>query len=290
MAILATPKKFSMQQVFDVLLRKPGGSSDPYKIIAYLTDCKTSGLENTVEMVYPTGGAGNVYIGGGFAHSRRATFNVSVATWNTEVLAVQNGTEISTGSQEITYYDSPIEVAADGTAETKFTAVGDTGNEVRYVYRIKDDGTYSDVWTQASTASEGTFTYDTTTKKITFAEDDTNKPVAGEKLACAYTFKSASNAQRLTIASDSIPDVVLVTAYGVAKDVCSGELFPATVEGQAQVDGNWNFDLSADGEPAVQSLNMEFVKGCVDKTLYTFTVYTEDEEIEAMDSVIGDGD
>jgi hypothetical protein len=35
---------------------------------------------------------------------------------------------------------------------------------------------------------------------------------------------------------------------------------------------------------------MEFVKGCVDKTLYTFTVYTEDEEIEAMDSVIGDGD
>lgn len=57
--LMATPKKFAMQQVFEVLLRKPVDRS----IIAYLTDCKTSGLENTMEMVYPTGGRGNVYIG-----------------------------------------------------------------------------------------------------------------------------------------------------------------------------------------------------------------------------------
>ena len=59
MAVLATPKKFAMQQAFEILLRKPVDKS----IIAYLTDCKTSGLENTMEMVYPSGGAGNVYIG-----------------------------------------------------------------------------------------------------------------------------------------------------------------------------------------------------------------------------------
>lgn len=51
MAVLATPRKFAMQQAFEVLLRKPVDKS----IIAYLTDCKTSGLENTMEMVYPTG-------------------------------------------------------------------------------------------------------------------------------------------------------------------------------------------------------------------------------------------
>ena len=75
MANKATPKKFAMQQVFELLLRKPSDKS----IVAYLTDVKTSGLDNTVEMVYPVGGQGNVYIGGGFAHSRRATFNVSTA-------------------------------------------------------------------------------------------------------------------------------------------------------------------------------------------------------------------
>ena len=57
--IIATPKKFSMQQVFEILLRKPADKS----ILAYLEDVKTSGLENTVEMTYPTGGRGNVYIG-----------------------------------------------------------------------------------------------------------------------------------------------------------------------------------------------------------------------------------
>lgn len=47
----ATPKKFAMQQVFEILLRKPSDKS----IYGYLTDCKTTSLENTVEMVYPTG-------------------------------------------------------------------------------------------------------------------------------------------------------------------------------------------------------------------------------------------
>jgi len=47
----ATPKKFSMQQCFEILLRKPSDKS----IIGYMQDCKTTGLENTIELVYPTG-------------------------------------------------------------------------------------------------------------------------------------------------------------------------------------------------------------------------------------------
>ena len=47
MANKATPKKFAMQQCFEILLRHPSTK----KILAYLTDCKTSSLENTVEMV-----------------------------------------------------------------------------------------------------------------------------------------------------------------------------------------------------------------------------------------------
>lgn len=47
----ATPKKFAIQQIFELLLRKP----DTKEIIAYLEDVKTSNLENTAELVYPTG-------------------------------------------------------------------------------------------------------------------------------------------------------------------------------------------------------------------------------------------
>lgn len=270
MAALATPKQFSMQQAFEILLRKPIDRS----IIAYLTNCKTSGLENTMEMVYPQGGAGNVYVGGGFAHSRRATLNVTVATFNTDVLAIQNGTEVSTGSTDITYYDV-IEAGSDGKYTTKFTATGTAGSEIKFVYIVGADGTYSKEYTQASVASEGKFAYDSGTKEITFGGSDT--PAAGDIIACAYTFKSATNAQTIHVAADGIPPVVLATAYGIAKDVCTGELFPCEIEGQAQVDGNWNFDLSADGEPVAQNLTLEFVKGCLNNTLYTFKVYTEDE-------------
>lgn len=201
-------------------------------------------------------------------------------------MAVQNGTEVTTGSTEITYYDT-ITVGAGGTVTTKFKAVGFDGLQISFVYKVKEDGTYEKSWSQVKKPNEepdnwtptenGTFTYNPKDKSINFATADPDKPVEGDTLVCAYKFKSANNAQTIEINSDGIPDVVLVAAYGIARDICTGELFPAVIEGQAQIDGNWNFDLSADGEPAVQSLNMEFVKGCLDKTLYTFKVFTEDE-------------
>lgn len=47
----ATPRKFSMQAPFEVIL----SDTVTDKLRARLNDLKTSGLENTVEMVYPTG-------------------------------------------------------------------------------------------------------------------------------------------------------------------------------------------------------------------------------------------
>lgn len=267
--MVATPKKFAMQQVFEMLLRKPTDK----RIIAYLTDVKTSGLDNTVEMVYPVGARGNVYIGAGFAHSRRATFNVTTATWNTEVMALQNGTEIQQDTSEVTYYDL-MQAEADGTLKTKFTALGASGTEIGYVYKLNDDGTHAAEYEQDTTASTGKFTYATATK--TFSFDESEKPIAGDYYECAYTFKPAGS-QRITLNSDAVPDVALVTAFGLARDICNGELYPAQIEGQVQSDGNWSFDVSADGDPAVQNLNMEFVKGCLSKKLYDFTVFTEEE-------------
>ena len=263
--ITATPKKFSMQQVFEILLRKPSDKS----ILAYLEDTKTSGLENTVEMVYPTGGRGNTYIGGGFSHSKRAKLNVTMATWNTEVMAMQNGTEIATGSQNITEYEVISPVSDSYTL--KYKAVGTSGAEIGFIYAVNDDGTYGAKYTQAATAGTGTFAYSTTGNKITFGTD---KPTGD--IAVAYTRETSTAAQKITIDTEAIPATVLVTAYGVAKDICTGELFPCQVDGMAQVDGNYNFDLSADGEPSVHSLNMEFVKTCRGKKLYDFIIYTEE--------------
>lgn len=128
---LATPRNFAIQQVFEILGRKPIDKS----ILFYLTNTKTSGLENTVEMVYPTGGRGNVYIGGGFSHSRRATLNVEVATFNTNVMAVQAGTELYEGSSNIQYYEV-MTAGAGGAVKTKLTAIGTAGAELLFVYKV----------------------------------------------------------------------------------------------------------------------------------------------------------
>lgn len=210
---------------------------------------------------------------GGFSHSKRATLNVTAATWNTEVMAIQNGTEVYTGVLEVTEHDI-ITPSDSGTYTTEYTAIGAAGSEIGYVYIVNEDGTYGKELTQATdTASSDTFTYTPASKTLTFATDAVP---TGSSIACAYTRKTTDTAQLISVDADAIPETVLVTAYGVAKDVCTGELYPCQVEGMAQVDANYTFDLSADGEPSVQSLNLEFVKSCTSKKLYDFRVYTEE--------------
>lgn len=272
MAVLQTPREFIMQQVFELLVRNPVD----LQISAYLSNLKTTGLENTMEMVYAQGGRGNVYVGGGFAHSRRATLNIESATFNMEVMALQSGTELFQGNMNIRKYDI-MTAGTGGTLTTAMTAVGTTNSEILFLYKLADNGSYDAVYTQvAATPEEGQFTYTSATQTITLSATET--PVEGDRYAVTYEFRSANNAQRLTITGDGVPATALVTAFGLAKDTCTGQLFPCQIEGLAQIDGNWNFDLAADGDPVVQNLTMEFVKGCLENDLYTFTVYTEDEE------------
>lgn len=190
-----------------------------------------------MNIIDPTGGRGNVYIGGGFSHSRRATLNVEIATFNTNVMALQSGTELYEGSSEIQYYE--VMTADDtGAVKTKLTAIGTAGAELLFVYKVNtQSGEYEKSFTQVSAApAAGQFSYASGTKTLTF--NDQEKPVAGDMYAVAYTFKSADNAQVITVSGDGIPATVLATAYGLAKDTCTGELFPCQLDGLAQVDGN----------------------------------------------------
>lgn len=234
-----------------------------------------------MKIKYPTGGRGNVYIGGGFAHSRRATMNVESATFNTEVMAIQNGTEIDTGSTTITYYDTITSTDGGSTWKTKYEAQGTAGQEIGFIYILNDDGTYGDAYKQvaengSSAAKE--FKYEASSKTITFnTTEPSEAPTKDETIVCAYQYETEDTAQKLQLDAGSTPSTALVSAYGIARDICTGELFPCVIEGTVQIDGNWNFELSADGDPVVQNLSMEFVKSCTNSNLYTFTIYTNEK-------------
>lgn len=284
MATVGTPRNFVVQQIFEFLLQDTTDKS----IIGYLKHCKTSTLENTVEMVYPSGGRGNVYIGRGFSHSRRATLNVESATWNTEIIAAQNGTDVVTGETTYTKYIQIDLKAETYSYDLPIPVVKEPGQTlyIGTVYGTQSDGDYVKVLTEDESASEGKFAYTkevTETSpapaKITLAENDVKNMIETlgcTKLSMAYTVKSTATAQRIEIKNGTMPDTVLVTAYGLVADICDGKLYPCVIHGMAQIDGNWTWELTADGDPAVQNISMEFVSGCASDDLYTITIDTDE--------------
>lgn len=200
-------------------------------------------------------------------------------------MAAQNGTEVVTGATEVVEYDIISYDAASDAYKTKFIAIGDEGEELGFVYQLNDDGTQGVAFTQTTdTPTTGQFTYSTADGKITFsATDETALQSANTKLCCAYTrMTTGDDAQKIVLKGTGIPAVVLVTGYGVVVDICSNVAWLCQFNGKAQIDGNYTFDLSADGDPTVQSLNLEFVRDCGVEELYSFVIYDDDDDKDNM--------
>ena len=281
MAVKKTPKNFSVQQIFEILMQRPSDNS----IIGYLKHCKTTTLENTVEMTYPTGGRGNVYIGRGFSHSKRATFTVESATWNTEVIAAQNGVDVTLGETTYRKYVQVDLVSGADSYNLPSNPVKETGatKYIGVIYATSASGDYLSEVQEDIAVSDGMFTVtvneEATPAFITLNEGAAAKLI-GEgavKLTMAYTVKSATTAQRIDIKTDTMPDTALVTAYGLVADNCDGTLYPCIIHGTVQIDGNWNWEITADGDPAVQNISMEFVAGCASNDLYSIIIDTDEE-------------
>lgn len=234
-------------------------------------------------------GKGNSYIGRGFGHSKHATFNIENATWNTDVLAAQNGTDVVMGETTYTKYVQIDLKESTTDYNLALPAVKKTGATlyIGTIYGTQKDGDYVKVLTEDNAASAGKFSYtaetnsgEKTPAKITLDASDVTDMITKlgcTKLSMAYTVKSKAAAQRIDIKTNTMPDTALVTAYGLVADICDGSLYPCIVHGMAQIDGNWTWDLSADGDPAVHNISMEFVAGCESDDLYSIIIDTDEE-------------
>lgn len=262
-----TPKRFAIQQVFDVLLLNPSTNA----IEGYITDAKTSNFNNEGTLVYPTGGKGNVYVAPAFVHSKRSKLELTHATWATELMALQVGSTVVIGSNDNAVQYDRTTVTSD-VAYTTFTALGAAGAEIGFVYTINNDGTVNAILVQDAVVGVGKFTYTPATKKITF---NTAELADGTKIACTYKFDTGVSAQTITIEASKKPSAANVVAYGTVMDICTGELYKCQILGFAQIDCNWNWALDAAGEPAPQNFNLEFVRQCDSDTLVTIIVYNE---------------
>ena len=233
----------------------------------------------------PTGGRGNVYIGRGYSHSKRATFTVESATWNTKVIAAQNGVDVTLGETTYRKYVQVDLVSGTESYNLPSKPIKEIGatKYIGVIYATSANGDYLSEVQEDSAISDGKFTV-TVNEGAAPAFITIDKGVVAKligegavKLTMVYTVKSAIAAQRIDIKTDTMPDTALVTAYGLVADNCDGTLYPCIIHGTVQIDGNWNWEITADGDPAVQNISMEFVAGCASNDLYSIIIDTDEK-------------
>lgn len=219
------------------------------------------------------------------SHSKRATFTVESATWNTEVIAAQNGTDVTLGETTYRKYVQVDLVSDTDSYNLPAKPVKETGatKYIGTIYATASNGDYLKKLTEDESVSADKFTItendEHTPASITLNTGDAKKLVdsGATKLTMVYTVKSAATAQRIDIKTDTMPDTALVTAYGLVADNCDGTLYPCVIHGTVQIDGNWTWEITADGDPAVQNISMEFVAGCASNDLYSIIIDTDED-------------
>lgn len=190
-------------------------------------------------------------------------------------MGVQIGEDIIVGSNKNAQYYDKMEY--DGSSlKTKYTAQGTAGEEIGTIYKLAADNSYLDSFTQvASEPKDGQFTYASATGVITFGGDYT--ATKGDRFVASYKIDTGDSAQTIPVTAAGQPKTAYVTAMGLVKDVETGEFYQAQIQGLAQISGAWAWELSADGEPASQTMDIEFVKKYSEKNLYEIIVWNEED-------------
>ena len=161
-------------------------------MVMYLTDLQKCNINFNGTNVFVTGSNGEKLIG--FSHSGTVDLDVSSGLYDYEVLENIFGSsvEIGTTTQEVyevekltvTNYASGYGVGAYGiglyntaNTNTTYTALGEVGTELKYVYKVNSDGSKGEELTQSSVATAGTFTYTPGTKGIILDYNPRNSAV-----------------------------------------------------------------------------------------------------------------
>lgn len=260
--------KYGLQQVFTIKL------FDTVTGQAYvqLEDMKESKFTVGQTTVYVSGGIGNPNIIG-FDHSKTAKITGSNALITDGLLATQLGSDVQslTNSTDITYTDIMTVVSAD-TATTTFTATGTAGAEIGFVFIQNADGSLGQKFTQAGTVGAGLFTYTSGTKQIAF---NTGEVPIGTKLVAFYK-PTASSAKKIASYTDVFSKSVRMVADCLLRDAISKQDYQGQIIFETgKVQGAFEWAVSADGNPSVQSFEIDALKPGGSNELWSMIIYDE---------------
>jgi hypothetical protein len=245
-----TTSKYAVKEVFNLnVFDLTDGSC-----LAYLTDLKETVWKNDGKTVYAQGGRGNPKIIG-FGTDKTSMLSAKSATLSDGLMAIQTGNTVAslTTTKLIQYTDIVTVTTADEVLTT-YTATGTVNAEIGFIYTLNADGTLGTKFTQAASVAAGKFTYTAGTKKITFNAAGAS---IGTKIIAFY-YPTAATAKKFVSNTNVFSKNVKVVADGLFRDTETGkDYFGQLVYAKAKVQEGWEYNLTADGEPAVQNIEFE---------------------------------
>lgn len=237
-------------------------------------DLQSSELVNEQETVYAQGKNG-VRIGSS-DRNKAARITATNGSIVDGVMAMQVGSEVEIGT--ITVPNQFFEIAtADGTSVTlEQKPMGAVGNEIPFIYKRNADGTLGEHYAISASAGASTFSYSTSTKKITLP---TGKFTAGEIVYMFYDVE-AKNAKKITNSENKFSATGKLIADIFAKDICTEKsYYGKIIFPKAKASGNFN--LSFGDDPSVQDMEFEALSGgcgsSANKILWDFIIFDEDD-------------
>lgn len=159
------------------------------------------------------------------------------------------------------------------TATTTYKAVGTTGNEIDTVYVKNTNGTLGTMLTQGSEVSDENFTYDPSTKALTFKAE----AVPANTEIVVY-YKRKTTADVLDNKSDSYSSKCTLYIDAFAEDKCSNVYRIQFYIPKADFSGE--FSLEFGDSQAVHAFEAEALAGACGTggNLWTYTIFGVDAE------------
>jgi hypothetical protein len=121
------------------------------------------------------------------------------------------------------------------------------------------------------TPTAGKFTYNSGTKALSFFAGDVT---SGGQVVAFYKATAGAATQTVSSMSDVFAKNVKLVATGLVRDICTGVDYKAQIIFyKAKVSNGFEFALTADGDPAVQSIDFEALKDCGSTKLWDLIVW-----------------
>ena len=233
------------------------------KMLTYLENLKTSGIEVSSETVYARGGDGNPKLVG-FSSNKEVRATLQSALFDNRAMALLTGNAIKNGVQ--TVYRRDVLTVASG--KSTLTATPKEGLLALYV--MGADGVEDTELTVNATATTGKYTL--TGKEIGVFTDVAD----GSQLVAYYMVDTGDSAQTITVSSDAFPAAFKLVLEVLVTDFYTKKLYPAQIIiPSAKCEDGWSLSFAPDGDPAALDLPIEVLKPANSNDMFTMTIYDD---------------